>query len=231
MFRYVLVRASEHPSLAQGQAPVGLLSPEEAVLLEGMEFLPRRSKWLLGRAAAKRLVGELGHPVAVDPRDIRVLNRPSGEPFVVLAGQGEWSRPISISHRRELGLAAVPDDPQQRIGADVETVEPRSPALVGQFFTDGEAELVRAANVAADEMVTRIWSAKEAVLKLLGLGLRLDTRRIVVSGEGVRAPGLPPGWSSVAVRVCAAPEVPDPLALQVAWRREAGHVLTVAVGR
>lgn len=231
MFRYVLVRASEHPSFAEGQAPAGLLSDDEAAALAGMEFLPRRRKWLLGRAAAKRLVGEIDGPGAAALRDINVRNRPSGEPYVVIAGQGEWSRPISISHRRELGLAALPEDAKQCIGADVETVEPRAAALVGQFFTAGEAGLVRAAGAGRDEMVARIWSAKEAVLKLLGLGLRLDTRTVMVGGDPPATDGLPAGWAAVAVSVADGPGVLVPRGLRVAWRLEARHVLTIAVGR
>jgi len=59
MFRTVLVHAGEHPALAQGQAPPGLLSPAEETILAGLTLLPRRRKWLLGRWAAKRLLGEL----------------------------------------------------------------------------------------------------------------------------------------------------------------------------
>ncbi|HEX7599393.1 MAG TPA: hypothetical protein VF518_14345, partial [Polyangia bacterium] len=58
MFRHVLAHASEHPALAQGQAPPGLLSPREAEILAGLTVLARRRKWLMGRWAAKRLLGE-----------------------------------------------------------------------------------------------------------------------------------------------------------------------------
>lgn len=231
MFRYVLVHAREHPSFAQGQASPGLLSDDETATLASLEFLPRRRKWLLGRAAAKRLVRDIEGPGAPAPGDISVRNRPSGQPYVVIAGRGEWSRPISLSHRRELGLAAVPEDANQRIGADVETVEPRAAALVEQFFTEGEAALVRAAGAGRDEVVARLWSAKEAVLKLLGLGLRLDTRSVVVGDQTDVAGALPDGWAPVPVGVAAGSGVPIPRELRVAWRIEAGHVLTIAVGR
>jgi 4'-phosphopantetheinyl transferase len=230
MFRHVLVWASKHPQLAQGRAWPGLLSPREEDILAGLAFLPRRRKWLLGRAAAKRLLAELPGTSHLAPASLSVLNRPSGEPFVLVAGQGEWPCAISLSHRGEGGLAAVPAVTGQRIGADLETIEPREPALVRQFFTEAEAASVAAASSEArDERVARIWSAKEAVLKLVGLGLRLDTRAIEVSLDGQATPEEPIGFAPVAVTL-RAEQMPVPESLRVVWRREAGFVVTVACG-
>ena len=178
MFSYRLIHAREFPSLAQGMAWPDLLSPREEKLLAGLGHVPRRRKWLMGRAAAKRLVCDLLGENRVAEKKISVLNQPSGEPFVLIEGQGGWGRAISISHRSEVGLAAAPLDASARIGADIETIEPRDPALVRQFYTDCEAQVVDAAGTERDETVSRIWSAKEAVLKLLGLGLRIDTRGV-----------------------------------------------------
>jgi 4'-phosphopantetheinyl transferase len=184
----------------------------------------------LGRAAAKRLVRDMLGEGQVPEKKISVLNQPSGEPFVLIEGKGGWEYPISISHRSEVGMAAVPVERSARIGADVETVEPRDPALVRQFYTDGEAQIVEAAGDDRDEIVSRIWSAKEAVLKLLGLGLRIDTRGVLVDLVGEAFAGCPEGWQPVDVRVVA--ELPRQSVLdglRVMWRREAGYVLTVAV--
>jgi len=230
MFSYRLVHAGEFPSLAQGIAWPDLLSPREEKLLAGLGLLPRRRKWLLGRAAAKRLVRDMLGEGQVPEKKISVLNQPSGEPFVLIEGKGGWEYPISISHRSEVGMAAVPVERSARIGADVETVEARDPALVRQFYTDGEAQIVEAAGDDRDEIVARIWSAKEAVLKLLGLGLRIDTRGVLVDLVGEAFAGCPEGWQPVDVRVVA--ELPRQSVLddlRVMWRREAGYVLTVAL--
>jgi hypothetical protein len=124
------------------------------------------------------------------------------------------------------------------IGIEQVLTAPRSPwqnpyadlALVRQFFTEREATLVAEAGPACDEVVARIWSAKEAVLKLLGLGLRLDTREIEVSLDGVPFGEGPAGWQTLDVQLgptlfSALP----PGSLRVVWRRESGVVLTVAV--
>jgi phosphopantetheinyl transferase len=230
MFRHVLALASEYPSLALGQAMPGLLSPREEAILAGLSFLPRRRKWLLGRAAAKRLVRDMLAGEAVPSTSISVLNRPSGEPFVLLEGQGEWPNAISLSHRSEAGLAAVPESRGTRIGADVETISPRDGALVRQFFTEREAALVAGSSDARDEIVARIWSAKEAVLKLWGLGLRLDTRTVEVSLDAARCAGCPDGFCPIAV-TARTDAIPPAMAgaIRVVWRRAGDLVLTVAV--
>ena len=127
-------------------------------------------------------------------------------------------------------MAAAPWDEGARIGADLETIEPRDSALVRQFYTDGEAKIVEAAGNDRDEIVSRIWSAKEAVLKLLGLGLRIDTRGVVVNLAGEAFPECPADWQPVDVGVTAVLPRQGVLdSLRVMWRREAGYVLTVAV--
>ena len=230
MFSYRLVHAREFPSLAQGIAWPDLLSPREEKILAGLGHVPRRRKWLMGRAAAKRLVCDMLGEGRVAEKKISVLNQPSGEPFVLIEGKGGWGRAVSLSHRSEVGLAAAPLDETARIGADIETIEPRDPALVRQFYTDSEAQIVEAAGKDRDEIVSRIWSAKEAVLKLLGLGLRIDTRGVVVNLTGEPFAECPADWQPVSVKVIA--ELPRQSMLdnlRVVWRREAGFVLTVAV--
>jgi phosphopantetheinyl transferase len=243
MFRHVLVHASEYPSLEHGQAWPGLLSPREEQILAGLVFLPRRRKWLLGRAAVKRLVREISGDSALQDDTISVLNQPSGAPFVLVEGQGGWPYSISISHRNEVGMAAAPMEPGIHIGADVETIEPRDPALVRQFFTDDEAESVAGAGTERDLVVARIWSAKEAFLKLLGLGLRLDTRAIAVNMVGNMFSGCPSGWWPIDVKLSAESRIkmpPEPFrqtpresfrreSFRIVWRQENSNVLTVAV--
>ena len=130
----------------QGQVWPGLLAPREERILAGLGIVPRRCKWLMGRTAGKQLVRAMSTGESVPNTRISVLNQPSGEPFVLIEGRGGWGRAISLSHRSEVGMAAAPLDEAARIGADVETVEPRDPALVRQFYTDGEAQIVESAS-------------------------------------------------------------------------------------
>jgi phosphopantetheinyl transferase len=219
MFHYVLASASEHPSLARGQAPENWLSPREELALAQLTRLPRRRKWLMGRWAAKRVLADVLGPVAA--RELSVLNDEAGAPYVERDGR-RLDLSLSISHRGELGLAAVTQAPATIVGADLEEVLPRELALVRQFFTDAEADAVACAQK-PDLVVNRIWSAKEAVLKVLGVGLRLDTRLIEVGPE--IDGDAPAGWKRLAVSL----RVPVQGQVKLLWRDEGAHVLTVAL--
>jgi hypothetical protein len=243
MFRHLLAHAGEHPALAKGQAPPGLLSPREEAILAGLMLWPRRRKWLLGRWAAKRLLGELaaegnsfvggllGTPSLDEGwrSEVSILNDESGVPYVDRQGQGRLRLSLSISHRGDWGLVAVALVSGACIGADIETVQPRDPALVRQFFSDSEADCV-AGGGDVDRTVARIWSAKEAVLKAMGIGLRHDTRDIVVGDEVDIPADLAEAWRALEIRL--APVLAariQPRSLTLLCRDLDAHVVTVAL--
>lgn len=223
-FLWTLVRDDDEPGFAPDD-----LSPDERAKLAALEFDRRRRKWLLGRRAAKRVVAEVlaraGDPVP-QPREITIDNDPAGAPFATLAGGRRVPFCLSISHREGVALAVVATLPDVSLGADLETVAPRDPALVRQFFLDSEQARVGATPPGPDRdrLVARIWSAKESVTKALGVGLRVDTRTIEIAGEGGSAwPRAPGGFRPLDVRLLA--EVRPVLAVT---RDEGELVLTVA---
>ncbi len=86
---------------------------------------------------------------------------------------------LSISHSADRSFCALTDEPGTTVGADIERIEPREPGFVEQFFTPVEIAAIHAAPPAQrDTLITAIWSAKEAVLKALRVGLRADTRHL-----------------------------------------------------
>ena len=198
-------------------------------MLSTLSFERRRDKWLLGRWAAKNVLIEAFAATTGDrlaPSDITIANDPAGAPFATLADGSRVPWCLSISHRAGVALAVLALEPGVALGADLETVTPRDPALVGDFFGDAEQALVAAAPAGEprDRLVARIWSAKESVLKALGVGLRLDTRTIEVAAEGGPPwPGAPAGFRPLEVRL----RDPGPPILAVT-RDEGDLVLTVA---
>lgn len=241
MFHWTICHASEHESLANAEAPPSFLSPHEEEALSRLAFPMRRRKWLLGRLAAKRvlrqvLAAERGRPPL--STEITIANRPSGAPYATVEGYGRIPWSLSISHRIDVGFAAVASSRRVAIGADVELVVPRDPALVRGFFTGAEADAVAsAAGRDVDLAVARIWSAKEAVLKAMGLGLRLDTRTVQVLGEAPISDGidLPRGWNRLHTSLSREGDTSDAprrsWAREVAvfWRDEGDYVLTIAL--
>ena len=231
-FRWTLARETDADGLtgpvARGEPPPAFLSRHEAELLAGLAFAPRRRKWLLGRLAAKRVLAEAFRELCgVEPLpiDVTVANDPAGVPFATVAGERvPWC--LSISHRAGVALAILAREPGVALGGDLETVAPRDPGLARDFFTPTEQERVAAAPPGAerDRLVARIWSAKESVLKALGVGLRVDTRAIEIAGEGgLPWPGVPEGFRPLDVR-----HGPSGARFLAVTRDEGPLVLTVA---
>ena len=138
----------------------------------------RKREWLFGRAAIKEAVrmtlfqqtGKLLYP-----SDIAVLHDELGAPFV----DGWWrdelanAPQVSLSHTDRACLVAVAaaDSP---VGVDFEDVgRIRRPQLLVDALTAGERSTVAGLDgVALDDRLLRLWCAKEATAKYLGIGLQ-----------------------------------------------------------
>jgi len=145
------------------------LSPEELARLSELKFPKRRRDWLAGRLAAKRLIVELLFEQGreIGPGEIAVLNRKDGSPYVVFAA-GDGAPPISLSHAPG-GAVAASVAAGSLIGVDAESVMERSESFVSVFAHPSERP-----GLGTPQAQTRLWTLKEAVLKLLGLGLSVD---------------------------------------------------------
>lgn len=155
-----------------------LLSEEERGEWRQLQgSLRRHREWLSGRAALKEAVrywihqqtGQLLHAA-----DVVVWHDEHGAPHV----DGAWNGTlvdaprVSLSHSGESCLAAVAaaDLP---VGVDLESLGRARPDLVAQSLAAHERPLVEGLSGAGlDERVLRLWCAKEAASKCLGIGLQ-----------------------------------------------------------
>ena len=111
-----------------------------------------------------------------------------------------------------------------RLGADLEVIEPRADSFVEDYFTPGEQQRVPSLPLSQQAWaVTLIWSAKEAALKALGKGLRLDTRSVEV-GWSADNPADALGWNAGWVES----EYFANRRVMLYWRQMEGQVLTLA---
>jgi phosphopantetheinyl transferase len=186
-----------------------------------------RRQWLLGRIAAKDAVRQFlwaRGETEMFPAELRVSNDDAGRPFVTGAyGRDLPPLTISVAHRGEAGVAIARRGP---CGIDVEEVVPRRESTVDAAF--GAAEQALFASLAGDpeRWFARFWTAKEAVAKLRGTGLRGEPRdfEVVAAAPGeltVRAAGHD-------YRVCCAdvenlPGAP-PRRYVVAWTEETKEI-------
>ena len=210
-------------ALGEDALPVGerWLAPGEAAILAGLRFTKRRTEYLLRRLVAKLAVASVTGQ-ATDPDTlarIEVRNAPSGAPYVVVDGD-PLGVGVSISDRAGWAVCVTSPTDAAAVGCDLELVEPRTSGFVSDFLTAAEQRLV-AASPAGDErdaVANLIWSAKESALKVLGTGLRRDTRSLEVVLDGPTEGG----WGALTVRAIEGKLFPG------WWRRDGHFVLTLA---
>ncbi len=174
------------------------LGPGEVCHLAAMRFPKRRTDWRLGRWTAKRAVAaSLGGSPALSTIEIRAA--PSGAPEVFFAGRPA-ALTISISHRGGVACCALAPGLVE-LGCDLELIEPRSAAFAADYFTDEEQALI-AQTSAPDRprLLTLLWSAKESALKALRVGLRCDTRLVVVHDVALIGSASAVEWRPLQVR-------------------------------
>lgn len=149
----------------------------------------RRREWLLGRACIKEAVrhwilAQTGR--LLYPSEIAVYHDSVGAPHV----DGWWrdslvaAPEVSLSHNARACMAAVAA-PQSPVGVDMEDMgKIKRPDLIIEALSPKERVSVSGLDAAAlDESLLRLWCAKEAAAKLLGLGLEGRPEAFEVSFE------------------------------------------------
>jgi acyl transferase domain-containing protein/phosphopantetheinyl transferase/acyl carrier protein len=163
------------------------LGPAEASLFRRIDSRKRRTDWLGGRIAAKRLVARFLLETAGEPipeTEIGVAADPLGAPDVRIAGRKDLEKlvpRIAVSHGAGRAVAVTaPRNSGTRVGIDVERIEPRDDAFARHVLTDREAAVAEAAGFNGDG-VTLLWTLKEAVTKAVGVGLTVDPREVEIT--------------------------------------------------
>ncbi|MBI5242109.1 MAG: 4'-phosphopantetheinyl transferase superfamily protein [Elusimicrobia bacterium] len=206
---YRLARAPAHEAAAlverhdAGGDISQTLAPEELVRFNELKVPKRRRDWVAGRLAVKRLVSQLlaEQGREVRPNEVAVLNRGDGSPYVVPNIRTALVRdvpnqrisdvwygfpiPISLSHG-PLGAVAASLAPcsEGYIGVDVEAVSERPEAFLSVFAHASERR-----GLDSPHAQTRLWTLKEAVLKLLSLGLSVDLWDVRFIGDRLELHG------------------------------------------
>lgn len=106
------------------------------------------------------------------PAEIQFTKAEGGKPFAL-----NCNLQYSLSHSGDLVLCATDNS---CIGADIEVFRPVSAALIRRVCTEEEQHYIASNH----KHFFRIWTAKEALLKYHGTGIREDLRKISVFHEG-----------------------------------------------
>ena len=167
-----------------------VLGRREFEIWEGLERpAAGRIEWLLGRCCAKDAVSLLsrtdGEAESL-PADIEILPDENGRPVV-----DGYSLATSIAHTDGFAVALACRTPGVMVGIDVERIDARHDGFEDLAFTEWErALIVRSGGPSAcREHALRLWCAKEAAAKALGLGLAAGPQSVAIetydAGTGI----------------------------------------------
>lgn len=187
--------ALDDPRLSQWE----LLNAADVDRMQRFRFAADRERYARARCALRLVIGE---HTGVHPRDVPLLTDARGAP-----------RPVdglrfSVSHSADLAVVAVAFG--RRVGVDVELPSSGVAGVVAAFHPGEQAWIAATAAAARESAMLRCWTAKEAYLKALGVGLLrpLDSFSVVPT-EG-QALALSDSQDSAAARDWCLTALPAP---------------------
>ncbi|MDF9798521.1 4'-phosphopantetheinyl transferase [Catalinimonas alkaloidigena] len=142
------------------------LHPEEMAYYQSLRYEKRRKSYLAGRYVAKKSLGRF--------LNIASLNE-------ILVSPGVFEQPIvrattcnppsiSISHTENMA-ACVVFPREHPMGLDIETIEKCKAETIESQLTIYERQLSAGCEINRTQLYTYLWTAKEALAKLLTTGL------------------------------------------------------------
>lgn len=160
------------------------LSPEESMRANRFMSERQRRHFIVTHGALRMVLSRYS---GREPEKLSFQNTPSGKPMLQGAHESAGSIRFNLSHSHGRALIAVSKD--REVGVDLEKirVERDVTALAARFFAPQEQAVIACAGpTGRHRTFSRIWVAKEAVLKSQGSGLTfpLDRHRIELSRDG-----------------------------------------------
>ncbi len=162
------------PSIPDGM--IGMLHPLELSRYDALPSGRRRKSYLLGRYAAKHAFAALTGEE--DPGAVLIRNGVFDQP--VLTHERARNIQVSISHSADFGAAlAFPET--HPMGIDIERIDPSRTGILETQATTEEKDLLRSCAVSFDAALTLLWTAKEALSKILKTGMTVPPEVLEVS--------------------------------------------------
>ena len=161
-----------------------LLSPVEMEKANSFRFQIHRKRYIRGRALLRTKLGRLLNSSA---SEIVIEEEKRGKPFVPGSNLS-----FNLSHSEDLAMFAFSNS-LARLGVDIERFDRDSDieGLSEHCFTPRECrELQELPRAERRVLFFRIWTAKEARMKLTGEGMHLEPREI----ELTFSKGIPSGF-------------------------------------
>jgi 4'-phosphopantetheinyl transferase len=160
----------------EGRQPelLRMLDVDERRRAERFRLAPVAAEFIQAHVALRLL---LARQTGQRPAELEFKADAQGKPFL----PGETRLSFNLSHTQ--GYAAIILATGDPVGIDIEKLHTLSDlvALLDRVCTPGEREeLLRIPQEKREEFFFQLWTRKEALLKALGSGLRMDPRRVEV---------------------------------------------------
>ncbi len=199
-------------------------SLEEQAEYSRFKVIKRQYEWISSRIISKKMIKQILKGEKLNLPDIRIKKEETGQPYIYISGQGRLEGKFSLSHSNGYVFCGYSPSKELIFGLDLEKIEVRSLEFVQDYFTSREIERYQSLDGNdKEEYTTMVWSAKESVLKTLGLGLSIDTRKveIIPSEDSSRLTG----WNSSLVKL----ENKMNFMLNVYWQKIDGFIRTICI--
>ena len=177
-------------SRAQFAACESVLSEEERSRADSFHFEKDRRQFVVARGSLRYLLGSLLSTEAVEIEfEYGVFGKP-----LLKAGEGIGGGiPFNLAHSGPHVLIGV--SPNLEMGVDLEALGPgeiRMAPLVKNICTPKEAAWVEGLGVQEKERaLSRLWTAKEAILKAIGSGFQIPPDEVEIAEPLLHGKGGP----------------------------------------
>ena len=145
------------------------LDPDRQMKIDAFKFPKDKKLSLAAGFLLKNALSEIGI------NDFRIEKKEREKPYLT----GHKDIFFNLSHSGNMVLLGISD---KEIGVDIQEEEKFKDSLINYVFCDNEKamakELVKALDLSIDQVYTRLWTAKESVMKYCGMGISLEPKKI-----------------------------------------------------
>lgn len=150
---------------------LNLLSDREKTIYHQYRIESKKLEFLAGRMLLKKLFSQgmiQSQDNQADFKAIEILRKDSGKPYIQYGGKIVNTPEFSISHKD--GAVAAAYAPGKKIGLDIEKMSQKVLGVKSAFLSASEEQVIaKSGSLRNNELLllTRVWSAKEAIVKYL----------------------------------------------------------------
>jgi 4'-phosphopantetheinyl transferase len=199
-------------------------SLEEQAEYSRFKVIKRQFEWISSRIISKKMINQILKGEKLNFPDIRIKKEETGQPYIYITGQGRLEGKFSLSHSNGYVFCGYSLSKELMFGLDLEKIEAHSLEFVQDYFSSQEIERYQVLDGNdKDGYTTMVWSAKESVLKTLGLGLSIDTRKVEIIP--LEDSSRLTGWNSCSVKL----ENKMNLTMNVYWQKVDGFIRTICI--